>query len=102
MNEDRAMHPGKWTALPNGQKIAAAAGCLALAVSTFVHRSAQTNAPSPLQVQGSPHFSGDSLKVALSVAKYFHFIGTQTVNLYGNAEAEQFVFAKRSQDGTLE
>ncbi len=48
-------------------------------------------------------FSEESPKAEVSVGKGYRFIGTQLVNLYGVAEAEQYVFAEAgSRDNSVE
>ena len=53
-------------------------------------------------VRGRTVFSEDSPKVELSVRKGYRFIGTQQVNLYGVAEAEQYLFGRQGRDNTVE
>ena len=41
-------------------------------------------------------------KATLTVAEDFRFIGTQQVNLYGNADAEQYLFVKSGPHGSVD
>ena len=79
----------------------AAAGLL-VGIATFAYGQDKTRVSGLRHVKGQTVFSEEAPKVELSVPKGFSFIGTQQVNLYGNAEAEQFVFAKKSRDNALE
>jgi hypothetical protein len=77
-----------------------AATGLAVGVTTFAYASNGTRAVR--HVRGRTVTSEEAPRVELSVPKGFRFVGTQQVNLYGNAEAEQFVFAKKGRDNSLE
>jgi hypothetical protein len=61
---------------------------------------AQTTGPTR-HVNGNTIVSGESPKAQLSIAKEFRFAGTQTVNLYGNADAEQFLFTTPGPGNTM-
>ena len=52
--------------------------------------------------QGRTIFSEESPKAKLRIPRGFRFIGTQQVNLHGNAEAEQYVFARSGRDNVVE
>jgi hypothetical protein len=54
------------------------------------------------QVKGNTIISAGFPEAKLSVAKEFRFAGTQTVNLYGNAEAEQFLFVMPGPGNTID
>ena len=81
--------------------VSAAAG-LMLGLATLAYGSDGTNANAVRHVRGRTVFSEESPKVELSVRKGYRFIGTQQVNLYGVAEAEQYVFARQGRDNTVE
>jgi hypothetical protein len=73
-----------------------------LGVATFAYGGDGTSADAVRHIKGRTIFSEESPKASLSVRKGFRFIGAQTVNLYGNAEAEQYVFARPGHDNTVE
>jgi hypothetical protein len=81
--------------------VVAAAG-LVLGVATFAYGGDGTSANAVRHVRGRTIVSEESPKVELSVRKGYRFIGTQQVNLYGLAEAEQYVFARQGRDNTVE
>src|SRR5580692_5883632 len=81
--------------------VVAAAG-LMLGLATLAYGGDGTNANVVRHVSGRTVFSEESPKVELSVRKGYRFIGTQKVNLYGLAEAEQYVFTRRGRDNTVE
>jgi hypothetical protein len=81
--------------------VVAAAG-LMLGLATLAYGSDGTNANAVSHVGGRTVFSAESPKVELSVRKGYRFIGTQQVNLYGVAEAEQYVFARQGRDNIVE
>lgn len=54
------------------------------------------------EVKGNTVFSEEAPKVELRVPKGFRFIGKREINLYGNSEAEQFVFVKQDRKHGLE
>jgi hypothetical protein len=81
--------------------VVAAAG-LVLGVATFAYGGDGTSANAVRHVRGRTIVSEESPKVELSVRQGYRFIGTQQVNLYGLAEAEQYVFARQGRDNTVE
>ena len=81
--------------------VVAVAG-LVLRVATFAYGGDGTSANAVRHVRGRTIVSEESPKVELSVRKAYRFIGTQQVNLYGLAEAEQYVFARQGRDNTVE
>jgi hypothetical protein len=85
--------------LSSSTTMVVAARCLLLGVATFAYG---TDANAVRHVKGRTIFSEESPKVELSVGKGYRFIGTQQVNLFGVAEAEQYVFAKEGRDKTVE
>ncbi len=95
------MQSMKRQVLSNGNAMVVAAGLL-LGVATFAYGVDGTNANAARHVRGRTVFSEESPKVELSVRKGYRFIGTQQVNLYGVAEAEQYVFARQGRDNTVE
>jgi hypothetical protein len=75
---------------------------LALAVVTSAYGGDGTSADAIRHRKGRTIFSEEAPRVALSVPKGLRFIGTQKVNLHGNAEAEQYVFARSGSNHTVE
>jgi hypothetical protein len=73
-----------------------------LGLAALDYGSDGTNANAVRHVSGGTVFSEESPRVELSVRKGYRFIGTQQVNLYGVAEAEQYVFARQGRDNTVE
>jgi hypothetical protein len=81
--------------------VVAAAGFV-LGVATFTYGGDGTSAKAVRHVSGRTVVSEESPKAEVSVGKGYRFIGTQKVNLYGLAEAEQYVFARQGRDNTVE
>ena len=67
---------------------------LLFTVAAFGQDLAGTNARPVRRIHGQTIFSQELPKVELTIEKGFRFVGTQRVNLYGNAEAEQYLFVK--------
>lgn len=74
---------------------------LVFGVVTFAYGGQGTHANASRHVEGRTVFSDESPKAELSVPKEYGFVGVQKIDLYGNAEAEQFVFARKCGDGAL-
>ena len=96
------MQSGKRQIVSNGKATVVAAAGLMLGLATLAYGSDGTNANAVRHVRGRTVFSEESPKVELSVGKGYRFIGTQQVNLYGVAEAEQYLFARQGRDNTVE
>jgi hypothetical protein len=96
------MHSMKRQVLSSGSVMVVAATGLLLGIATFAYGADGTSANAVRHVIGRTIFSEESPKVELSVRKGYRFIGTQQVNLYGLAEAEQYVFARQGRDNTVE
>ena len=75
---------------------------LMLVVATFACGSDGTSANAVRHIRGTTIFSNDSPRAELSVRKGYRFIGTQQINLYGVAEADQYLFAKQGHNNTVE
>jgi hypothetical protein len=88
--------------LLSGSAMVVAATGLLIVVATFAYGADGTSANAVRYVRGRRIFSEQSPMVELSVRKGYRFIGTQKVNLYGLAEAEQYVFARQGRDHTVE
>jgi hypothetical protein len=100
------MRSMKGRGLSSGTMVVAATG-LIFAVVTAAHgvdatSAGATSADAVRRIRGRTIFSEAFPKAELSVQAGFRFIGTQQVNLYGNAEAEQYLFARLGPDDTVE
>ncbi len=99
------MHSMKRQVQSSSSAMLVAATSLVLGVATFAHGADGTDGTSTKavrHVKGRTIFSEESPNVELTVRKGYRFIGTQQVNLYGVAEAEQYVFARQGRDNTVE
>ncbi len=92
------MHSMKRQVLSCGSAMVVAATGLVLWVATFAYGGDGTSATAVRHVKGRTIVSEESPRAELSVRKGFRFIGTQQVNLYGNAEAEQYLFVRSGPD----
>ncbi len=63
-------------------------------LGAFGQKTGTANVASVRGIKGRTIVSQELPKAELTIAKGFRFAGTQRVNLYGNAEAEQYVFVK--------
>ena len=102
IGDDCEMQSRKRQVVSNVKATVSAAAGLMLGLATLAYGSDGTNANAVRHVRGRTVFSEESPKVELSVRKGYRFIGTQQVNLYGVAEAEQYVFARQGRDNTVE
>ena len=96
------MRSMKGQGLSSGSSMVVAATGLIFAVVTVAHGVDATSADAVRHIRGRTIFSEAFPKAELSVQAGFRFIGTQQVNLYGNAEAEQYLFARLGPDDTVE
>ena len=67
---------------------------LLFTVGAFGQEANRTNLGPERSIKGRTIVSQELPKAELTVAKGFRFAGTQRVNLYGNADAEQYLFVK--------
>lgn len=102
MEEDYEMHSMKRQVLSSASAMVVAAAGLVLGVATFTYGGNGTSANAVRHVRGRTIFSEESPKAELSVRRGLRFVGTQQVNLHGNAEAEQYVFARSGRDNIVE
>jgi hypothetical protein len=77
--------------------LVAAAG-LVLGVATFAYGADETSADAARHVRGRTIVSAEYPKAELRIQNGFRFVGTQQVNLYGVAEAEQYLFVRSGPD----
>ena len=92
----------KQQVLSSGSVMVVVVTGLLLGVATLAYGADGTSGNAVRHVRVRTVFSEESPKVELTIRKGYRFIGTQQVNLYGNAEAEQYVFAKQGRDNTVE
>jgi hypothetical protein len=91
--------------LSSGSAMVVAAMGLVLGVATLAYGgdgADPVSAHAVRHVKGRTIFSEEFPKAELSVGKGFRFICTQQVNLHGNAEAEQYLFAKLGSGNIVE
>jgi hypothetical protein len=99
---DCEMHSMKQRILPSGRAMVVLAISLILDVATFAYEGDGTNTSAVRHIRGTTIFSGEFPKAELNIRRGFRFIGTQKVNLHGNAEAEQYIFAGVVRDNIAE
>jgi len=92
----------KQQVLSSGSVMVVVVTGLLLGFATLAYGADGTSGNAVRHVRVRTIFSEESPKVELTIRKGYRFIGTQQVNLYGNAEAEQYVFAKQGRDNTVE
>ena len=96
------MHLMKRRSVPSGRVMVVAATCLVFGVATLAYGGGGTDTSAVRHIKGRTIFSGESPTAKLSIPRGFRFIGTQKVNLHGNAEAEQYVFARSGPDNIVQ
>ena len=95
------MNSKKRQVLPRGAMVGGTMSLLVcVAISAYAIDGADVKAAR--HVNGRTIISEESPKAKLTIPKGFQFIGSQKINLYGNAEAEQYVFAKSGTGNTVE
>ena len=96
------MHSMNRRTQPSGRAVIVAATCVGLWFAAVAYGADRTD-QSPLRhSKGRTIFSEESPKAELRIPRGFRFIGTQQVNLHGNAEAEQYVFARSGRNNIVE
>jgi len=90
------MHPMKRQFPSSRNAVFVAAAGLVLGAATFAYGGALRH------VKGRTIVSEEFPRAELRVRKGYQFIGTQQINLYGVAEAEQYVFTRHGRDNTVE
>lgn len=88
------MHPLKQRAPSSRKTMLVAATGLALGAATLAYGSDGTDASAVRHIQGRTIFSDELPKARLGIRRDLRFVGSQQVNIHGNAEAEQYVFAR--------
>lgn len=81
---------------------AIAAASLLLSTGAFGQEANKASTGSERRVEGQTIVSQALPKATLKIAKPFRFVGTQQVNLYGNAQAEQYLFVKAGRRGIVD
>jgi len=92
------MHSMKRHVLSSRNAMVVAAAGLVLGFATFAYGADGTSANAVRHVRGRTIVSEKSPSAELRVQNGFRFIGTQQVNLYGVAEAEQYLFVRSGPD----
>jgi hypothetical protein len=70
--------------------------------AAFAQSRPSDDAPRMREVKGQTILSEELPSAELTVGKEFRYVGGQTVNLYGNADAEQHMFVKAGTSGVVE
>lgn len=92
------MHLMKRHALASRNVGVLAAAGLVLGMATFACGAEGTSVVAVRHIRGRTIVSEEYPKAELRVQNGFRFVGTQRVNLYGVAEAEQYLFARSGPD----
>ncbi len=87
--------------LASGAAVIVATMCLVLGVATFADGHDGTSARAVRHIRGRTIVSGEFPKADLNIGRGFRFVGTQQVTIHGNAEAEQYIFAKPGRDNIV-
>jgi hypothetical protein len=95
------MHPLKRQVPPGRNTMLVAATCLVLGVGTLAYGSDGTNPSAVRHIKDRTIFSEEFPRARLSVRGDLRFIGTQNINIHGNAEAEQYVFSRSDRDNIV-
>ena len=88
--------------MPSGMVTIVGATCFLLGVATFACGADETNTRAVRHIEGRTIVSEKSPRAKLTIRRGLRFIGTQQVNIHGNAEAEQYVFARSGRDSVVE
>lgn len=88
--------------LMNSGLKAIAATILLFSVEAFGQEVSKTNVGPERVIEGQTIVSQALPKATLTVAKGFRFAGTQRVNLYGNSDAEQYLFVRVGPHGIVD
>ena len=80
--------------LPSRRTMMVAAICFVLLSTAFAQTAVEDNPNALRHLKGRTIVSEKFPKVQLTIGRGFLFVGKQQVNLHGNAEAEQYVFAR--------
>lgn len=92
------MQSSKPQASPRLRGMLIAATCLALGGATLAYGSGGTGKNPARRIQGRTIISDELPRAKIGIQGDLRFIGTQTVNIHGNSEAEQYVFASSGRD----
>lgn len=102
MDQDCEMDPTKRQVLSSGSAMVVGMMCLLLGIAMSAHASHGEDVKATRHVKGRTIISEESPRAELRIPKGFRFIGNQQINLYGNAEAEQYVFVRSGAGNTAE
>lgn len=78
-----------------------AATCLALGSATLAYGSGGTGTNPVRHIEGRTIVSDALPRVKIDIGGDLRLIGTQTINIHGNSEAEQYVFASYGRDNIV-
>jgi len=95
------MQSSERQASPRRRGMLIAATCLALGGATLAYGSGGTGKNPVRHIQGRTITSDELPRANISVRGDPRFIGTQAVNIHGNSEAEQYVFASSGRDNIV-
>ena len=70
-----------------------AATCLMLGAAAPAYNSDRTDTSAVRHLENRTIFSDESPRAKLSIRGNLRFIGAQQINIHGNSQAEQYVFA---------
>ncbi|HEV2577408.1 MAG TPA: hypothetical protein VGU25_09380 [Acidobacteriaceae bacterium] len=84
--------------VPSRRTMIVAAICFVLLSTAFAQAAVEDNPNALRHLKGRTIVSEKFPKVQLTIGRGFLFVGKQQVNLHGNAEAEQYVFARRDRE----
>ena len=96
------MHPIKRQVRSSRNTMVIAATCSVLGVTPLACGGDGTDTSAVRHITGRTIYSEESPKAKLSIRRGLRFIATQLVNLHGNSEAEQYVFARSGRDNIVE
>lgn len=75
--------------------------CLVFVVATLAYGADRTDTREARHIIGRTIFSDDLPRAKLSIRREMRFIGAQRINIHGNSEAEQYVFASSGRDNII-
>jgi len=94
------MYSNETMGLPRGKTVTVAAFCFVLLSTAFAQGAVKPNTDALRHLKGRTIVSEKFPKVQLTIRRGFLFVGEQRLNLHGNAEAEQYVFARPGGENT--
>ena len=95
------MHPLKGRKSPNLRCMLVAATCLALGGATLAYGSGGAGTNPIRHIKGRTIVSDELPRAKIAIRGDLRLIGVQTINIHGNSEAEQYVFAGSGRDNIV-